>query len=134
MKIGQYVKEYTLGNNLPFKYVVMEVEELLVEISKLNKDGVKEEFEDVFHFLQIWLYWHFHVNGEIWGITKHSVKKFMDRKLVWNSIYEYVGLPRDISGYVGNYKKREKVVSHLKKFEVSKEKAEDAYKKIVLEK
>jgi hypothetical protein len=56
----------------------------------------------------------------------------MDRKLIWNEIYAHVGLPENISGYVGNYKKVEKVVRHLRGFGISGEKAEKAYKKVVL--
>lgn len=97
-------------------------------------DGIKEEFEDVFHFLQLWLYSRFGMDGEIWKITKNSVRKFMDRKLVWNRLYVSVGLPKNISGYVGNYKKMEKVVNQLQKFGIEKEKAEEAYRKIVANK
>lgn len=134
MKISQYIKEYTSNKRIVFKDVILEIEELMAEIFKLNWNGIKEEFEDVFHFLQLWLYWQICLDGEIWGITKNSVKKFMDRKLVWNRIYITVGLAENISGYAGNYKKVEKVINHLQKFGIDKEKAEEAHRKIVLEK
>ena len=134
MNIAQYTKEYTDGRSVIFKDILSEVNEFFVEVIKLNKDGVKEEFEDVLHFVQLWLYSRFGINGEIWGITKHSVKKFIDRKLVWNKIYAYIGLPLNISGYVGNYNKIHKVINHLQKFGISKEKAEEVYAKIVLDK
>lgn len=134
MKINQYIKEYTDGKSIGFHCVVMEANELIVEILRINWDGIKEEFEDLFHFLQLWLYWRFGIDGETWKITRHSVKKFMDRKFVWNKIYVSVGLAENISGYAGNYKKIEKVVSQLQKFGVGREKAEEAYKEIVANK
>lgn len=65
MKIAEYVKEYT-NNDEPIilRNVFSEIKELIMEIIKFNKDGIKEEFEDVFHFLQLWLYCQFNVNGE----------------------------------------------------------------------
>lgn len=134
MKISQYIKEYTAGKPITLRNVFSEINELILEIIKIKKGGIKEEFEDVFHFLQLWLYWRFSTDGEIWKMTKKSVRKFMDRKQVWNKIYAYVGLPQNTSGYVGNYKKMQKVVSHLQKFGIDKEKAEEAYKKIVQDK
>lgn len=134
MKISEYIKEYTAGNRITFKNVASEIRELIVEVVRMNKEGVKEEFEDTLHFLQLWLYWRFGLDGEIWETTKNSVKKFMDRKLVWNRIYIFVGLAENISGYAGNYKKTEKVINHLQKFGVSREKAEEVYRKIMEEK
>lgn len=134
MTIKEYIKEYTDGNPIAFGDVFSEIKELSAELVRLDKNGIREEFQDVLHFLQLWLYWRFGLNGEIWKITNGSVKKFMDRKQVWNRIYVHAGLPENISGYVGNYKKMEKVVSHLQKFGIDKEKAEESYRKIVLEK
>lgn len=130
MKISEYIKEYTAGGPITLRNVLSEISEFLVELAKLNKNTIREEFEDIFHFLQLWLYWRFGIDGEIWKMTKNSVKKFMDRKIVWNKIYVSVGLPENISGYVGNYKKIEKVVSHLQKFGIDKERAGEAYRKI----
>jgi len=132
MQISQYIKEYTCGKRIFFIDVISEMIEFLVEVIKFNKTGIKEEFEDVLHFLQLWLYYRFGLDGEIWRITRNSVKKFMDRKLVWNKIYTFVGLPENVSGYVGNYNKIKKVVNHLQKFDISREKAEAAFNKIVL--
>lgn len=131
MKISEYVKEYTSGKRVTFLEVISEKKELIIEIIKMNKDGIREEFGDVFHFLQLWLFWRFGVDGEIWKISENSVQKFMDRKKVWNKIYICVGLEENISGFVGNYKKVHKVVNHLKKFGINKEKAEEAYNKVV---
>lgn len=134
MKISEYIKEYTAGKSITFRDVIVEINEFLAEIVKMKWNGIIEEFEDIFHFLQLWLYSRFGIDGEIWKITRHSVKKFIDRKLVWNRIYTSVGLPENISGYVGNYKKIEKVVNQLRKFGIDKEKAEKAYRQVVLEK
>ncbi|MDD5721497.1 MAG: hypothetical protein PHT16_03585 [Candidatus Pacebacteria bacterium] len=132
MNIGEYIKEYSNGEKITFLELLLEVRELITEIIKFNKKGIHEEFEDVLHFLQLWLYWRFGINGEIWKITRNSVKKFMDRKLVWREIYLFVGLPKGVSNFCGNYKRVQKVVSHLQKFGVNLEKAEEAHRKIVL--
>jgi hypothetical protein len=132
MKISEYVKNYTSGDPVFFHHVILEVKELIVEVTKRNYEGIKEEFEDVFHFLQLWLFWRFKLDGEIWKITKHSVKKFMDRKLVWNKIYVSVSLPENISGYVGNYKKLEKVINHLQRFGIDRKAAIKAHNEIVI--
>jgi len=134
MKISQYIKEYTSGEKVTFRRIFSEINELFAEIISLNKEGMKEETEDVFHFLQLWLFWRFGLDQDIWGITRNSVKKFMDRKEIWKKIYVFVGLDQDISCYVGNYNKVSKVIDHLKKFGICKEKAEASYRKIVLNK
>lgn len=134
MKISEYTKDYTSGQPVVFREVVAEMKEMMAEIFTLNWHGIKEEFEDVFHFLQLWLYSRFGVDGEIWTITRHSVNKFMTRKAVWNRIYRAVGLPENISGYVGNYHKIDKVINQLQKFGIKKEKAEEAYREVVLRK
>lgn len=132
MQIKDYIKEYTLGTKVPFKDVWGEVKEFIAEVVKFDRVGMAEEFQDVFHFLQLWLYWRFGISGEIWGVTEKSVKKFMDRKKVWQEMYAFAGLDKNISNYVGNYKKIEKVIKHLSGFGVSREKAEEAYKIVVL--
>lgn len=132
MTIENYIKEYTAGKGIYFKDVLNEVKEFITELFRFNKAGIKEEFQDVFHFLQLWLYCRFGINGEIWLKTKGSVDKFINRKKVWQNIYEYVGLDKNISGYAGNYKKIEKVIKHLSNFGVAKEKSEEAYSAIVL--
>lgn len=134
MKISEYTKNYTDGRPVTLRNIFSEINELIVEFVRMNKDGIKEEFEDVFHFLQLWSYSRFNIDGEIWKITKNSVRKFIDRKQVWNRIYVLVGLPENISGYVGNYKKIEKVVNHLQRFGIAKEKAEEVYEAVVLSK
>jgi len=134
MKIKEYVKNYTDGNRIRFREVLDEVKEFLVELFRLNRIGMKEELEDVFHFLQLWFYWMFGVNGEVWDITKNSVNKFIKRKKVWQEIYVFLGLNKDISGFCGNHNKIEKVVNHLSKFGIGKEKAKKAYELIILKK
>ncbi len=131
MTIKEYIKEYTAGRRICFSDILREIKELFVEIFKFSGQGITEEFQDVLHFLQLWLCWRFGIDGNFWRITKKSVAKFMNRKNVWQEIYEFVGLNKDISGYVGNYNKADKVVNHLSQFGISEEKAKDAYEKIV---
>lgn len=132
MKIEEYTKRYTKGNPITSRYLFGEIKELWVEILNMNKKGVKEEFQDLLHFFQMWLYWKFGLNGKIWRITQSSVDKFMKRRQVWNEIYKYVGLKEDISGYSGNYMKVEKVIFHLGEFGISKDKAEESYREVIL--
>jgi len=132
MKISKYVENYTSGNRITFKHVLDEINEFMHEVIKFNKEGINEEFQDIFHFLQLWLYWRFGLDSKIWKITQDSVNKFISRRKVWEKIYEYVGLDKNISKFCGNYKKEEKVIKHLAEFNISKEKSSDAYKKIVL--
>lgn len=132
MDIKTYIKKYTSGNRITFDKVIDETGEFFKELTRLNKHGMKEEFGDIMHFLQLWLCWKFGINGRIWKITQHSVKKFMNRKKVWQQIYKVVGLDTDISNFCGNYNKVEKVIKQLSRFGISKRKAQEAYRKIVL--
>ena len=134
MKIKEYVKGYTSGKRVTLMEVIQEEIELLTEILKFNKVGIKEETGDVFHFLQLWFYWRFGINGEIWKFSEASVQKFIDRKKVWNQIYICAGLKENISGFVGNYNKEWKVVKHLAEFGITPQKAKECYTKIVLNK
>lgn len=132
MKIGEYIKKYTLGKRIRFIDFVNEIKEFLAEIVKFNIEGIKEEFGDVFHFLQLWLYWRIGLNNEIWLLSKSSVDKFIARRKVWEKLYAFVGLDKDVSKYCGNYKREEKVISHLGSFGISKDKAIKAFNKIVV--
>lgn len=132
MKVKDYVGQYTMGRPIPFYDVWTELKELAVEILKFNASGVKEESQDVLHFTQLWLYWKFGWNGELWKATSGSVNKFMRRKEVWMRIYRYVGIDEHISNYVGNYRRLHKVKSHLAKFKVPEHKAVEAYNEIVM--
>lgn len=134
MKINQYINEYTSGEKILFKHILAEVRELFDEVIKLNGVGIKEEFEDVLHFLQLWLFWKFEMDGEVWRCTKNSVGKFKSRVAVWRDIYEAAGLKRDISNFCGNYKKEEKVILQLGKFGISREVACAVFQKVVVKK
>ncbi len=58
MKISEYIKEYTGGKRICFSDVLQEIKELFIEIFKFKK-RIIEEFQDVLHFVQLWLYWRF---------------------------------------------------------------------------
>ena len=56
MKVNEYVKKYTSGERVHFfskAGVTGELIEVLEEILKLNRKGIKEEWEDLLHFLQL---------------------------------------------------------------------------------
>jgi hypothetical protein len=129
--IKTYIKNYTSGNKIGFDKVIDEIREFTQELVRFNKQGMKEEFGDIMHFLQLWLYWKFGINGKLWKVTQSSVKKFMGRKKVWQKIYKEVGLNTNISNFCGNYHKMEKVIKQLSNFDISKQKAQKAYKKVV---
>jgi hypothetical protein len=132
MLIADYIKAYTSGERVTFvKEVMSEVRELLVEIWRLNRSGIVEEFGDVMHFAQLWLFWRFGVNGEIWLSSMGSVNKFMARLAVWRRLYAEVGLDPAISNFCGNYQKIEKVVKQLGRLGIDRERAEMAFAKIV---
>jgi hypothetical protein len=135
MKIEEYVKKYTDGNRIHFFSkvgVTGEFMEFIKEIIKLNSVGMKEEWQDFLHFLQLWLYWRFGLNQNVWECTTNSINKFIERVTVWQKIYVYCGLPRDISGFAGNYNRIDKVINHLGKLGVSESKATEAYKNILI--
>ncbi len=52
MKIGEYIKKYTLGNRIGLKFVWGEFRELITEIFRFNKSGILEEWQDFLHFIQ----------------------------------------------------------------------------------
>jgi len=132
MRIGEFVKEYTSGRRFVFTDVLEECREFFVEVLKFDVAGMKDEAGDVALFVQIWFYWRFGVNGELWRTTKGSAEKIMNRVSTWKDIYEFVGLPHNVSNYAGNYERVEKVVTQLGRFGVERDRAEAAYAKIVL--
>ena len=132
MKVDQYVQEYTHVKRVRFLRIFVEVGELLEAISLFDRKGIKEEYQDFLHFVQLWMYWRFGLNQEMWSCTKDSVDKFMKRKKVWHEIYKFVGLKPPYSNQCSNYKRKEKVVKVLKFYEVEEDKAVEAYNKIVI--
>ncbi|PIY63296.1 hypothetical protein COY93_00650 [Candidatus Uhrbacteria bacterium CG_4_10_14_0_8_um_filter_58_22] len=121
MKISQYVREFTSNERILPRHIWAEVKEWLVEVWHRNPAGMKEEFGDVFHFLQLWLFWRFRLDGELWPSTRGSTDKFMNRLKTWRRLYAAVGLPEDISNFCGNCSKLEKVVLQLGRFGVDRQ-------------
>ena len=134
MKISEYIKKYTKNNKLSFGGVAGEFGEFIVELLKFNKIGIKEEWQDFLLFLQGWLWSDFKIDGEVWKSAKESADKFADRKEIWREIYRHVGLENINSGYVGNYKRVEKVIKHLSDFGIEEKDSKDTFNKIVLNK
>lgn len=131
MLVSEYIEKFTKGSPIRLKHVFSEVKEFTLEILKRDKRALKEELEDIFLFFQLWLFWRFNINGELWKISKNSTKKFMDRRPIWNEIYQLAGLPQNVSGYSGNYKKLEKVVRHLNSFGIEEKVAIEIYNSVV---
>lgn len=131
MDIKTYISEFTSGERIYFNSVLAEVGEFFEAMTQGDRKGMSEEFGDVVHFFQLWLFWRFKINGEIWRGSKKSVEKFMARVKVWRSLYVYVGLDPKVSNFCGNYKKIDKVVKQLGRYGISRTKAEEAYRAIV---
>lgn len=131
MKISRYIQEYTSGDRILFKHILSEGGEMCAEIVKMDKPKIHEEWQDTLHFLQLWLYWRFKIDGDVWQCTQNSVNKFMNRIAVWQRIYEYVGLPKNVSKFCGNYARQEKVIKQLGQFGIPEAKAIEAYNTVV---
>ncbi len=134
MKIKDYIEQYTANDTgcpIIFKNILEEVWELIEVLIKLKKKKIKEEFSDVLHVFQIWLYNKFGLNGNIWKLSQYSVDKCMKRIVVWRKIYDCVGLDKNISNFSGNYKKLHKVEKQFSRFGICKKEAKKAYKEIV---
>ena len=131
MLISYAIANYTNGERFELKHVWGEMVEMLEEVVKRNLPGIKEEWQDVGVYFQCWLYWRFKIDGEAWQWTSDSWKKFMDRIHVWQQLYEYVGLDRNISRFCGNYHRIEKVIKQLGSFGINSNKATEAYNAIV---
>jgi len=131
MLVSEYVKTTTAGNRITFLHFLEEVWELVQAIIRLDKENVSEEWQDSIHFFQLWAYWRLGLDQHLWQCTSKSTAKFMARVEVWQKIYEYVGLPKNISGYAGNYNRLEKVETQLVSLGISKELAHRAYSEIV---
>jgi len=130
MKVSYYCQEYTHGR-VYFKDILKEIVEFLQELIKFNRKGMKEEFSDTISFVQCWLWNRFKIDGKLWKLALPSYQKFIKRRKVWQQIYNFVGIKHRCT-YCKNYQREYKVVRHLATFAISKEKALQAYQKIVL--
>lgn len=126
MLVSEYVATYTSDfvelHGRKFRRVMSEVLELLVEIVRLNWKGVKEEFGDVLHLTQLWLYT-FGWDGNLW---MWCARKFIARQPVWQALYDHAGIPGRAC-VTENYKRLPKVISRLGKNGISPGKALEAY-------
>ena len=134
MLVSEYRKLYTRGDPIYFKFVLGEVRELFDEVIVWNVPGMREEFEDVLHYTQLWLYSRYGIDMRIWHATRHSVDKFIKRNGVWREMYAYLGLPKETPAWGGNYNRVQKVIDHLARYGISEEKSEEVYKKFVADK
>jgi hypothetical protein len=129
MKINNFCKEYTHGK-VYFKDIIDEVQEFFEELVKFDWEGMKDEFADVIAFSQMWLWNKYMINGKLWKLGQRSFNKFISRRRVWEKLYVYVGIKEKCT-YCRNYMRKNKVIKHLAKFNVSEKKALQAYESIV---
>ncbi len=132
MRVSAYVKAYTSGGRIRFPRILDELGELFEALVRRHRGEIREEAGDVMHFLQLWLYWRFGLDGELWKCSMGSVEKFMARLDVWRKLYAFTGLDPRASNFCGNYKRREKVVAWLGTFGVGEARANEAYDAVVL--
>ena len=76
------------------------------------------------------VYTRFEYDQQLWRTSQNNLEKVQKRKPVWQKIYDHVGVTYE-KNYCGNYSRPEKLVAHLQPFGVSREKALEAYEKIV---
>ena len=130
MRVSHYVEHYThdflAQYGRKFHRVWMEIVELLQEVARLNLKGIREEFGDVLHLTQLWLY-SYGWDSELW---MWCAKKFIARQAVWQTIFEYVGLS-GTARISANYNREHKVITELAKFGVPEAEAREAYWAIV---
>lgn len=131
IKISDYIADYTSGDEVFFLEIWQEFKEFVVEVFRLDWKATKEEFSDVLHFLQMYLYWKFGTDGRVWRSTEYSLRKFMGRLENWRKLYAEVGLDPMISNFCGNCSKEYKVVKQLAKFGIDEAVAKKAFEKVI---
>lgn len=131
-KIEDVVWHYAPGR-MTLTRVLAEALELGEGVLRMDIQNIREEIGDTAHFLQLWLYWRFGINGKPWRISHGSIRKFAARIEVWEAIYQVAGLPESTPVYIGNYKKLHKVVEHLGRYGVNAEVAAIAYMVVVVQ-
>lgn len=99
------------SDNIGFSTVIGELVEL---IHARSFSEVKEEMGDVLYFTYCWIYSKFRINLPMLG-AMGSVKKFVRRLVVWETIFKANGLEFDTKYLVNgsNYNKSRKVVLAL---------------------
>ena len=126
MKTSQFWRDYTSGDAFSLSDVFGELSEMLIELIKFNPRGIKEEFGDSLTYIQLWLYTRLNMDGHLWRLSLRSYKKYHQRKKVWDKIHDIAGIKG--VNYCGNYRKKEKIIEHLKELNISQDKINKAVK------
>lgn len=126
MLTSEYAKDFTQDKRTSLSRVWGEVKELAEEVLFWNWPGIKEEFGDVVHHVQLFMY----TRGWDTKLWMWCAQKFIDRQKVWQEFYRQTGVPGRAC-YGGNYNRLAKVIAHLGKFGVSESAAVIAYGNIV---
>ncbi len=114
MRVSEYLVNFTNGETTTWSYVREELVELWHEVCTGNFRGMLEEFGDVVHHIQLYLYERFGWNHRLW---KWCSNKYIRRQIVWQQLYNFAGIPHRAC-YGGNYLRREKVVKQLGRYGV----------------
>lgn len=114
------------SDNIDFSTVTSEIKEL---IDAKNLDEVKEEIGDVLYFTYCWIYSKFRINLPMLGAMA-SVRKFINRLVVWERIFSSNGLKFDTKYLVNgsNYNRSRKVVLALELAKKDQRGGEDVVK------
>lgn len=128
MKTSQFHKDYTNGDDFSISDIFDEFSELLIELIKFNPIGVKEELGDFSTYIQLWFYTRLNIDSHLWKMSLMSYEKYHQRREVWNKIHNIAEI-KEIN-YCGNYRKKEKIIKHLKGLNVSQDKIDKAIKMV----
>jgi hypothetical protein len=109
MKTSEFIVRYSSGSGYEFSHARDEFLELVEEITKFNRAGVVEEFDDTVMTVQLWLHC---LTGWDWTmlVSERTFKKYRLRMKVWQRIFSRCGLefhPRYLRGG-GNYRRAHK--------------------------
>ena len=131
MLISEYYVQYTDQKKFGLGYALEELVELLTETATGHWREIPGEVSDISIYLQLWMYTHFEYDQQLWSTSHRNLEKVQKRKPVWQKIYGHVGVAYE-KNYCGNYSRPEKLVAHLHQFGVSREKALEAYERVVV--
>lgn len=126
MLTSQYARDFTGGERTKFYRVWLEIKELLAELLVVNFRGICEEFGDVVHHIQLWLY-SCGLDARLW---MWCARKFILRQEVWQAMHRELGLTCRAC-YGGNYHRPQKVINYFMYFGITPEAAMAAYRKVV---
>jgi hypothetical protein len=98
------------GRKYPFSYSTGEMQELVEALRDMDKEGIKEEWQDVLYALQMYGHQNTGVDFKLRGVDD-TLEKFRNRRAIWQKLFGSKGLEFDKQYLQGgsNYRKPEKI-------------------------